>query len=134
MPVDQCILTGCARNKLIGRIAELEERLEISHGYIAGPEGTLVRKELSPAERASFPDAVSCRDETIKLRDERIAELEKELAGERERLDYMQTCMLAADFDYGERHECVLVFRWPVSARVCANLRKNIDAAKEPAA
>jgi hypothetical protein len=47
-----------------------------------------------------------------------------------ERLDFLQTVMLAADFDYGERHESVLVLRWP-NTPLCANIRKNIDAARK---
>jgi hypothetical protein len=43
------------------------------------------------------------------------------------RLAFLQKQMLAADFDYGG--ECVLVFRWPRSAPVGADLIRNIDAA-----
>ena len=43
------------------------------------------------------------------------------------RLAFMQKQMLAADFDYDG--ECVLVFQWPRSAPVGADLIRNIDAA-----
>lgn len=46
------------------------------------------------------------------------------------RIDFMQKAMLAADFGYGDPAETVLVFKWP-DTPVGADLRKNIDAAKE---
>jgi len=56
------------------------------------------------------------------------------LAKDAERLDYLQAHLLAADFDYGERNETVLVFQWPATP-IGANLRADIDsaiAAQEP--
>ncbi len=60
-----------------------------------------------------------------------IAALQAEPQPEHElnaaRLAFMQKQMLAADFDYDG--ECVLVFQWPRSAPVGADLIRNIDAA-----
>jgi len=39
--------------------------------------------------------------------------------------------MLAVDFHYGERHESVLVTRWPKNARIGSNIRADVDAAIE---
>ena len=61
-----------------------------------------------------------------------IAALQAEPQPEHERnaarLAFMQKQMLAADFDYDG--ECVLVFQWPRSAPVGADLIRNIDVAR----
>jgi hypothetical protein len=56
-----------------------------------------------------------------------IAALQPEHERNAARLAFMQKQMLAADFDYDG--ECVLVFQWPRSAPVGADLIRNIDAA-----
>lgn len=70
------------------RIAELEERLEIDHCYVFPKDGSeeLVRQELPPERRKTFPDGITGRDATIRLleennaaKDARIAELEAAL-------------------------------------------------------
>lgn len=60
----------------------------------------------------------------------------KTLTAERDRAEqdakryrWLEGRCLAADFDYGERHESVIVFRWPKDARIGANLTAAIDAA-----
>jgi len=47
-----------------------------------------------------------------------------------ERMDCLQSRMLAIDFDYGEKHEHALVFKWGDSP-VMANLRMTVDAARK---
>jgi hypothetical protein len=37
--------------------------------------------------------------------------------------------MLAADFDWNESGECVMIFSWPSTASVGADCDRNIDAA-----
>lgn len=69
--------------KLRVRIEELEARLEVDHVYKLGVDDRLVRVEVPPGERDSYPDGVSCRDDTIRILENncerlraRIAELE----------------------------------------------------------
>ncbi len=65
--------------KLIARAAELEKRLEIDHLWRITDNGeAMERVGVPPEERAAMPDGIECRDETIELLDERIAELEVE--------------------------------------------------------
>jgi hypothetical protein len=70
---------------LLARIAKLEARLEIDHCFtLVGEE--MVREEIPAAERDSFIDGISCRDETIKLLYADNAELLAEIAKLREAL------------------------------------------------
>ena len=76
--------TECLRAELERVKGEVDElraerdrchaRLEIDHCYVSDPNwkkedgGTgLMRKNLPLAEHGKFPDAIDCRDETIKL-------------------------------------------------------------------
>jgi len=59
-----------------------------------------------------------------------VVEMAKDAVQDVKRLEFLQANCLAADFDYGERHECVLVFRWPKTP-IGWHLRKTIDAAME---
>ena len=59
------------------RIAELEARLEITHTWKT-VDGQEVRVDIPADMRDSHPDGIDGRDETIKLQDERIAELKAE--------------------------------------------------------
>lgn len=66
---------------LQAKVRELEERLEIDHEYECNTAtGQTERVEIPPEERARFPDGIACRDATIKLQDERIAQLKREKA------------------------------------------------------
>lgn len=56
------------------RVWELEARLEIDHRFVL-KRGKMVRETIPAAERDSFPDGITCRDETIKLQDEELARL-----------------------------------------------------------
>lgn len=63
------------------RIAKLEARLEIDHAFKADPQtGDLVRFEIRPEDRDKWPDGIECRDETIKLVEDRNSELRVEIA------------------------------------------------------
>jgi len=56
-------------------IARCHARLEIDHAFI--PDGgEFIRFEIPMAERSQWPDAIECRDATIRILDSRIAELE----------------------------------------------------------
>lgn len=59
-------------------IARCHARLEIDHHFVMIDGAGLERRETPIEERASRPDAVSARDETIKLLDKRIARFEAE--------------------------------------------------------
>lgn len=60
---------------------------------------------------------------------ERIAELEQDAA----RLDWMQENFICADFRYGEPATEVIAIEMPRGARVCGDLRVDIDAAMKGA-
>lgn len=65
--------------RLRERVAKLESRLEIDAAWqCTGDSTELVRIEIPPEERDSFPDGISARDATIKLQGERIARLSEE--------------------------------------------------------
>jgi hypothetical protein len=57
--------------RLRSRVQHLEERLEITYAWqCTGEDPELKRIEIPPEERDSFPDGITCRDETIKLLEE----------------------------------------------------------------
>lgn len=58
------------------RVMKLETRLEITYCSVFR-DGELVRKEIPPEERDSFPDGIRCRDATIGLLEEDLAEKNK---------------------------------------------------------
>lgn len=57
----------------------------------------------------------------------KVAELEKDAA----RLDWMQENYICADFRYGEPATEVIVIEIPRGARVCGDLRVDIDTAMQ---
>ncbi len=62
--------------KAKGRIAELEQRLEMDREFQFDPEKReLVPVDIPPEKRSFDHDGISCRDETIKLLEERIAKM-----------------------------------------------------------
>jgi hypothetical protein len=80
---------------LEAKVARYEARLEIDHAFELvrnGEEVEMVRFEISVEDRGTYPDAVECRDATIALQDEAIAELTADrdhwraLADEREQM------------------------------------------------
>jgi hypothetical protein len=75
-----CVEFKCLRGenaKLKERVEFLETRLEIDCCYVLPEDGgdDLVRKELSPEERETFPDGIDCRDATIKLIEDSLDEV-----------------------------------------------------------
>lgn len=114
----------------------MQERLEICAGavnferkVVANLRRQLAEKEAEIAnlkhdiERHVAIAADECE------RAERAEAEARRCAEDEERLDWIQQQILAADFDYGEQHENVLVLRWPNSP-LGANIRANIDAAR----
>ena len=57
-------------------IQKLRERLEIAHVWQM-VDGTMTR--VPAPEGEEIPDGIACRDETIRLQDRRIAELEDQV-------------------------------------------------------
>lgn len=77
---------------LSGRLAEAERevarchtRLEIDHAFQL-VDGWLERFDIPAEDRASWPDAVSCRDETIAILEQRAEAADASLARMREAL------------------------------------------------
>jgi hypothetical protein len=85
---------------LRSRIAKLEARLEIDHAYQWQGEGEeLVRIEIPPEERSTFPDGITARDATIKLQDERIERLRSRIERLREAIEPFATAEDPEDSD-----------------------------------
>lgn len=78
---------------LRARVAELEARLEIDHAYRL-VNGKPQRFEIPAELRKNFPDGIDCRDETIRLLDERIAELMMERIRVRRRAGLREALVL----------------------------------------
>ncbi len=58
-------------------LQRLRSRLELTHVYrFTG--GKMTRVKLKPGE-AKIPDGIACRDETIRLLDQRVEELQRQL-------------------------------------------------------
>lgn len=51
------------------------------------------------------------------------------LRADAERLDWLARRLFSADFAYGDPPICAIVFEWPATASVGADLRASIDAA-----
>lgn len=84
-------------------------------------------------EDARFERAMheSISDKAERLTAERD-ELRRQLAeAEQEALRYrwLRPRFFAADFAYSDPPVCAIVFRWPESAKISANLDREIDAA-----
>ena len=67
---------------LLAEIDRCHARLEIDRVWHATTGGD-VPKRVSYAERNTIPDGIECRDETIKMQDERIKALEAKVAAAR---------------------------------------------------
>ena len=94
---------------LQARVRELEARLEVDHEYALDKEaGKLVRVEVPPSERSKFPDGITCRDATIKLQNECIAQLEHELSEICELLGCHRAYIKQTIGDLTERADSVL--------------------------
>lgn len=97
---------------LSDEVERCHARLEITHCWKM-EAGDKVRVEIPPAERATFPDGIECRNETIRLRDENNAKLraaltaaESEAQALRERMgEINSTVRLTAKSD---KTHCIL--------------------------
>ena len=61
-----------------------------------------------------------------------IADMQAEIDARRidaERYRYLRERLVAADFDWNETGDCVLIFDWPNTVPVGGNCDMNIDAA-----
>ena len=67
---------------LLAEIDRCHARLEIDRVWHATTGGD-VPKRVSYAERNTIPDGIECRDETIKMQDERIKALEAKVSAAR---------------------------------------------------
>jgi len=74
---------------LEAEVERLQERLEITHEYNLKGEKVLI----PPEKRNDFPDAVSCRDSTIELMEERVFKLEKALTTTRAASEFIVIAM-----------------------------------------
>lgn len=68
------LLTALAEQRR--EIERMQERLECNHAFRL-VDGKMQRVEVEPG---SIPDGIECRDETIRLQDRRIKELQAEIA------------------------------------------------------
>lgn len=67
--------------RLIEEIERLQARLEVDHAFKL-VNGKLERFEVRQEDRATFPDGIDCRDETIKLLEEQLADRTRRLTPE----------------------------------------------------
>lgn len=74
-------------------IAELRERLEMGYGYNLNGERV---------ECKDFPDGISCRDETIKLLEARIAELQQSKSNSEQLEAFVRKCSTGLGFPYAD--------------------------------
>ena len=113
---------NAAKDKQLAAYAQLQKSIE-------------ERMRLSSAEHAKSIEArdslQSERDANAILtaeNDALAAEVER-LRKNSERYEWLAPRLLAADFDWNESGECVLIFSWPATVGVGGNCDQNIDAA-----
>lgn len=58
-----------------------------------------------------------------------VLEQLRRMAKDAERYRWLRPRFFAADFAYSDPPVCAIVFRWPESAKISANLDREIDAA-----
>jgi hypothetical protein len=63
------------RDRLLGEVERLHERLEDNRVYVMGDGGQMVRQAVEPG---SIPDGIDARDETIRGLDTQVARLKAE--------------------------------------------------------
>ena len=123
-PVDEVSQRGIAVDevrKLFEAKFPVPEQLVFSDGQNA----YLLREECEVShERGAWITAAAWN-----ARFEGFRAAHELLAKDVERMDYLQAHLLAADFNYGEYEDVVIVIEWPASVPIGANLRTNIDAA-----
>lgn len=97
----KCRLANEAANeieRLRERVAKLEDRLEITHVW----NGKGARVAVPPEKRDTIPDGIDCRDETIRLLENRIQRLTSD--GALDRKDYLEARVGSLEED-AERHD-----------------------------
>ena len=70
--IDQFRETAAKIESLQARVAELSERLEITHVYQGGDGDDHLRRVDLDEPLPEYCDGISCRDETIRLQDEEL--------------------------------------------------------------
>lgn len=91
-----CARLQAERDAAVAEVGRLRERLELTHVFVDDGEGGLKKV---PAER-DIPDGISCRDETIKLQDEKL----DRLAAERDALMDMLRLIVPLAKGYAAAH------------------------------
>jgi hypothetical protein len=84
-----CVL-ACSDADLAAKDAEIarcHKRLEIDVYGKFDDQGELVAVPIPMEERTRFPDGISCRDETIKILEEQLADLRAQLAAAEKIID-----------------------------------------------
>lgn len=128
---------GLCINEIERLTAELEtERMRLTACGVAALANTADSaaraRDIRPEYRsASLDDVERAVDREIQLRDERD-ELRRQLAEaelDAQRYRWLRPRFFAADFAYSDPPVCAIVFRWPESAKISANLDREIDAA-----
>ena len=109
-------LTGwvLAEEALLAQAADEIERLTAERDEL--------RRQLDPmGEYASADELIAA------LRAEKAEDEAMKLDAQRYR--WLRPRFFAADFAYSDPPVCAIVFRWPESAKISANLDREIDAA-----
>lgn len=111
-------LTGwvLAEEALLAQAADEIERLTAERDEL--------RRQLDPmGEYASADELIAA------LRAEKAEDDAMKLDAQRYR--WLRPRFFAADFAYSDPPVCAIVFRWPKSAKISANLDREIDAAMD---
>lgn len=109
----QCLECAVRHLRISAEAAEAERdrchaRLEIDHCFKLGDDDDLVRHEIPMDERASFPDGIMARDETIKLVERRAEAAERENAECRRRNEEMDREITGLRNSYWEERKAHL--------------------------
>lgn len=109
-------LTGwvLAEEALLAQAADEIERLTAERDEL--------RRQLDPMGEYTSADELIAALRAEKAEDEAM-----KLDAQRYR--WLQPRFFAADFAYSDPPVCAIVFRWPESAKISANLDREIDAA-----
>lgn len=107
--------------------ADLIERLarERDEARARADEAEMLVGQHSEAHDHAYMRMQSA-EEALAAERSRAAELEADA----ERYRFLRHRYMAADFDWGDLHESVLIFAWPATATVSASCDATIDAAR----
>lgn len=106
-------------------IAEKDHQLQAAKTIIAGlDERALHQSREFALLKTASADVAGERGANALLTSEVEA-----LRADAERLDWLAPRLFSADFAYGDPPICAIVFEWPATASVGADLRASIDAA-----